>query len=172
MKTAAQIQFQNALAVAYADLFANDAAYSFGPNGPTPEALAEKMTDSAISGNANVTGKGFLRACNAVGIPHTARAIDAFLGFVAPVKAEKKPVAHRSYMLQASGIESAMSGAVAAFAAGDSITLKYSDGTSETAECPAEAEAIRNYAKDSRCTVPVFFSIVSAVQSKRAPGAV
>ena len=56
-----QLHFQAALASAYADLFANDSDYAFGPNGPTPEALAEKMTDSAIAGKANGTGKGFRR---------------------------------------------------------------------------------------------------------------
>lgn len=168
MKTPNQIQFQSALATAYADLFANDAGYAFSAKGTTPEALAEKMTDAAISGSANVTGKGFKLACKACGIPHTARAIDAFLGVAAPVKAEKKPVAHKSYMLAAGRMESIMSGCTAAFAAGDSVTLKYSDGSSETAECAETAEAIRNYAKDSRCDAPNFFSVVSAVQSKRS----
>lgn len=168
MKTAQQAQFQEALAAAYANLFATDADYAFSAKSCTPESLAEKMTDAAMRGSANVTGRGFAAACRAVGIPHTGKAIDAFLGVAAPVKPAKVARPARSYMLAASGLESIMSGVCAAFAAGDSVTLKYSDGSSETADCAEQAEAIRNYAKDSRCEAPAFFSIVSAVQSKRA----
>ncbi len=86
---------------------------------------------------------------------------------------------YKSYVLVPPTIQALMSGACAAFASGDTVTLKYTDGTSETAECPEEAELIRNHAKYQAGNIPFnkagcaapkepnFFSIVSAVQSKR-----
>jgi hypothetical protein len=167
MSTPARTQFQAALTAAYASLFASDPAYAYSASKTTPEAMAAKMMAATLAGSASVTGPGFRMACKACGIPHTAKAIDAFLGIAAPVKAPKPAKAHKSYMLSASNIEAAMSGAIAAFASGDSVVLKYSDGSSERAELPEQAAEIRAYAKDTRGTAPNFFAIVSAVQSKR-----
>jgi hypothetical protein len=163
----AHTQFRDALATAYRSLFASDPNYTHSAATITPDALADKMFAAALAGTANTTGPGFRMACKACGIAHTGKAIDAFLGIAAPAKAVKAPRNHKSYMLAASAIESVMSGACAAFASGDSVTLKYSDGSSESADCPEQAAAIRNYAKDSRCDAPSFFAVVSAVQAKR-----
>lgn len=78
----------------------------------------------------------------------------------------------KSYVLVPLVIQSLMSGCVAAFASGDDIVLKYTDGTSERATCPEEAAMIRNYSlyqngKLKDCAEPNFFNIVSAVQAKR-----
>jgi hypothetical protein len=169
MKTPAHAQFHAALVTAYASLFATSADYAHSASKTTPEALADRMLAATLAGSANVAGPGFRMACKACGIPHTGKAIDAFLGIATPAKAPKPVRAHKSYMLAASGIEAIMSGACAAFAAGDSVTLKYQDGSSESAECPEQAAAIRNYAQDSRCSPPSFFAVVSAVQACRAP---
>lgn len=166
-----QAQFHAALVVAYKELFETNPEYAYSASKTTPEELAARMMEAVLRGSANTTGPGFRMACKACGIAHTGKAIDAFLGIEAPARAAKRKDS-RSYMLAAPFIESVMSGAVAAFAAGDSVTLKYSDGSSESADCPEQAAAIRNYAKDSRCDAPNFFAIVSAVQSKRVPATV
>jgi hypothetical protein len=164
-----QLQFRAALVAAYARLFAESAEYAYSASKTTPEALADRMLAATLVGTANTTGPGFRMACKACGVPHTGKAIDAFMGIAAPAKTPKVPRKDSgAYMLAASGIESIMSGAVAAFASGDSVTLKYSDGSSERADCPEQAALIRNYAKGNG-DAPNFFAIVSAVQSKRAP---
>lgn len=86
-------KFRAALEVAYVDLFANHPDYSahgrpqvlHGNVGSTvlaattPASLAQKMTVGLIAGKAHHGGEGIKRACKAVGIKHTRKAILAFL---------------------------------------------------------------------------------------------
>ena len=68
-------RFQAQLALAYADLFKNDPAYAPAASSHTPEQLAEKMLAGALDGRANHDGPGFKRACKALGIGSTRKAI-------------------------------------------------------------------------------------------------
>jgi hypothetical protein len=72
-------RFKAALTLAYQDLFATDEEYAYAAARTTPEALAEKMTSGLLTGSANHDGTGIRRACKAVGIKHTRKAIVAFL---------------------------------------------------------------------------------------------
>lgn len=72
-------RFVLALTDAYTDLFVNDASYAFSAARTTPANLAVKMTNGLMSGDANKDGEGIKRACKAVGIAHTYKAIRAFL---------------------------------------------------------------------------------------------
>lgn len=71
--------FRAALEAAYTDLFERDPEYAYVANRMTPAALAEKMTHGLEHGTANKDGAGIQRACKAVGIAHTYRAIKAYL---------------------------------------------------------------------------------------------
>lgn len=71
--------FQQALEEAYQNLFAHDAEYAYSAAHTTPEALAAKMTAGLVTGAANKDGAGIRRACKVVGIPHTYKAIRAYL---------------------------------------------------------------------------------------------
>lgn len=71
--------FRKHLEDAYADLFANDPDYSFAASRTTPAALATTMTGSLAAGTANFNGAGIKRACKAVGIKQTMRAIRDYL---------------------------------------------------------------------------------------------
>jgi len=80
-------------------------------------------------------------------------------------KLRKIPNGH-SAVLSASNIEAAMSGVVAVFAAADGkCVLKYLDGQSEAAHCPALAEEIRNYFTGASEFAPTIFYCISTVQS-------
>ena len=72
-------KFINELTLAYEDLFKNDAEYAYSASKTTPKVLAEKMTVGLIGGTANHEGAGVKRACKAVGIKHTLKAIRQFL---------------------------------------------------------------------------------------------
>lgn len=72
-------QFETALTEAYRDLFANDPEYAYSASRCTPESLAAKMTAGLATGAANKDGEGIKRACRAMKIPHTYKAIRAFL---------------------------------------------------------------------------------------------
>jgi hypothetical protein len=72
-------KFRAALEAAYAELFANDADYAFSASRTTPAELAAKMTDGLRTGRANHDGTGIKRACKAVGIKHTGKAIREYL---------------------------------------------------------------------------------------------
>lgn len=71
--------FRAHLEAAYTDLFATDPEYAYVASRTTPAALAERMTASLEKGTANKDGEGIRRACRAVGIRHTYRAITAYL---------------------------------------------------------------------------------------------
>lgn len=72
-------RFRAELITAYTDLFANDAEYAYSAARCTPESLADKMLPGLVTGGANKDGAGIKRACKAVGIAHTYKAIRAFL---------------------------------------------------------------------------------------------
>ncbi len=71
--------FESHLKDAYIDLFQNDADYSYAAARKTPAELASLMTVSLARGEANLEGKGITRACKAVGIKKTRKAIKEFL---------------------------------------------------------------------------------------------
>jgi hypothetical protein len=76
--------FETKLAEAYADLFKNDPDYAYSASRCTPEGLAAKMTAGLRTGAANHDGAGIKRACKAVGIKHTHKAIREYLATEAP----------------------------------------------------------------------------------------
>ena len=45
----------------------------------TPEDLARKMTCGLAAGTANKDGEGIIKTCKALGIPHTYKAIRAYI---------------------------------------------------------------------------------------------
>lgn len=67
------------LAAHYADLFANDPEYAYSASRTTPHDLARKMTIGLDTGSANKDGDGIKRTCRELGIPHTYKAIRAYL---------------------------------------------------------------------------------------------
>lgn len=71
--------FELHLQRAYTDLFANDPQYSYSAARTTPSELAYKMTLSLAKGEANKDGDGIKRACKAVGIKYTYKAISEYL---------------------------------------------------------------------------------------------
>lgn len=71
--------FSRALEVAYTDLFANDPDYAYAAARNTPAQLAAKMTAGLATGSAHHVGDGIKRACKAVGIKHTAKAVREYL---------------------------------------------------------------------------------------------
>lgn len=71
--------FQQHLQHAYEDLFLNDPEYSYAAGRTTPSELASKMTLSLSKGKVNKDGEGIKRACKAVGIKHTYKAIKEYL---------------------------------------------------------------------------------------------
>lgn len=71
--------FENHLRAAYEDLFVNDPEYNYVSERTTPQELASKIVVLLADGNANKDGKGIKRACKAVGIKHTYKAIKEYL---------------------------------------------------------------------------------------------
>ena len=79
MNQANRAIFELHLSDAYADLFANDPEYAYSAARCRPSELAYKMTLGLCKGEANTDGEGIKRACKAVGIKHTYKAISAYL---------------------------------------------------------------------------------------------
>jgi hypothetical protein len=81
--------FESHLADAYKDLFANDPEYACAASrlrtyqrklvAATPTELAHKVSVGLATGEANKDGEGIKRACKAVGIKHTYKAIQDYL---------------------------------------------------------------------------------------------
>jgi hypothetical protein len=71
--------FELHLSRAYEDLFANDPEYQLAASRYRPSELACKMTLGLAKGDANKDGEGIRRACKAVGIKHTYKAIREYL---------------------------------------------------------------------------------------------
>ncbi len=71
--------FRAHLFSAYTDLFKCDPAYAFVGTRTTPADLADRMVQALASGTANIEGEGIRRACRAVGIKHTRKAIRDYL---------------------------------------------------------------------------------------------
>lgn len=63
----------------YSDLFLNNSEYAFAASRTTPQALAQKMTESLANNTANKDGEAIKRACKSFGIKHTYAAIKEFL---------------------------------------------------------------------------------------------
>lgn len=71
--------FQKELTSQYETLFKNDPEYSYSASRTTPEALAEKMTNGLITGDANKDGKGISNTCKILKVKPTYKAIKEFL---------------------------------------------------------------------------------------------
>ena len=72
-------KFTQALAAEYAILFKTQ-EYAIAASRYTPEALAEKFTEGLLNGSAANDGDGVKRACKALGIKSTYKAIREFCG--------------------------------------------------------------------------------------------
>lgn len=72
-------KFRQQLELAYVDLFASDPDYSYAAARNTPVGLSDKMTHGLLTGSANHDGTGIKRACKAVGVKHTRKAIREYL---------------------------------------------------------------------------------------------
>lgn len=73
-------KFRELLAKEYADLFANNTDYSYSASLNTPEGLAAKMMAALTRGSANKDGIAIRRVCKALGLKHTYRDIESFIG--------------------------------------------------------------------------------------------
>lgn len=71
--------FTARLTAAYEDLFSSDPEYAYSAAHTTPTALAIKMTAGLVTGAANKDGTGIKRVCRELKLPHTYKAIRAFL---------------------------------------------------------------------------------------------
>jgi hypothetical protein len=71
--------FRSHLADAYKDLFANDPKYAYTASVTNPAKFAHKMSVGLATKGANKDGEGIRRACKAVGIKHTYKAIRDYL---------------------------------------------------------------------------------------------
>jgi len=79
MNQANRALFELHLQQAYADLFANDPAYSYVAKKHTPSSLAYEITLRLARSKADKNGKGVKLACKRLGIKHTYRAIAEYL---------------------------------------------------------------------------------------------
>ena len=70
--------FRLALEAAYRELFTTE-EYSYAAKRTTPAILAGKMTEGLRTGSAHHSGTGIQRACKAVGIKYTKKAIREYL---------------------------------------------------------------------------------------------
>jgi len=78
--TQARLQaFADRLAIDYAELFNTDPEYAYAAARTTTTSLARKMALGLDNGTANKDGEGIRRTCKHFGIPHTYKAIQAFL---------------------------------------------------------------------------------------------
>jgi hypothetical protein len=74
------IKFMGVLADQYAVLFKEQPqVYSLAAQRYSPSGLAEKMTMSLKKREGDKDGEGIKRTCKALGIPHTYKAIEAYL---------------------------------------------------------------------------------------------
>lgn len=73
--------FQTVLSDQYRQLFETP-AYAVVAAKTSPEALAAKMLAGLADGSADKSGEGVVRACKALGIKHTYKAIAAYLAGV------------------------------------------------------------------------------------------
>jgi hypothetical protein len=71
-------RFEQTLADCYRELFITDPEYSYSAATISPESLARKITDGLHRGTANKDGEGIKRACKAMGINQSYKAIQAF----------------------------------------------------------------------------------------------
>lgn len=72
--------FQAELIRQYERLFAErPLEYAYAMKTHTPASLAEKMTTSLSAGTGNIDGEGIKRACKALGVKHTYKALGAYL---------------------------------------------------------------------------------------------
>lgn len=79
MNQANRAIFELHLQRAYTDLFANDPKHAYSAARCKPDELAYRMTLGLCKGEANKDGEGIKRACKAVGIKQTYKAIHAYL---------------------------------------------------------------------------------------------
>ena len=63
----------------YTSCFEFDKDYAYVKTVTTPKALAEKMVHSLIQGTADKNGKSIKRTCTILGIPHSYKAISAYI---------------------------------------------------------------------------------------------
>lgn len=71
--------FRDMLVEQYTQLFKEDPDYAYSASRSTPEALADRMTESLTKGNANKDGVAIRNVCRKLKIAHTYRAIQGFL---------------------------------------------------------------------------------------------
>ena len=71
-------KFYATLAEQYRALFQTP-EYAIAAARYTPEDLARKMTCGLAAGTANKDGEGIIKTCKALGIPHTYKAIRAYI---------------------------------------------------------------------------------------------
>jgi hypothetical protein len=71
--------FRAHLLSAYTDLLQYDPAYALAGARTTPTDLADRMVQALANGTANIEGEGIRRACRAVGIRQTRKAIRDYL---------------------------------------------------------------------------------------------
>ena len=72
-------QFHAILVAELKILFEENPEYAFAAARTTPEGLARKLTLGLDAGTANKDGEGIKRVCRILKIPHTYKAIRAFL---------------------------------------------------------------------------------------------
>jgi hypothetical protein len=70
--------FARTLSGQYVELFQSP-GYAMAKARYTPDALAQKMTDGLADGTANKDGDGIIRTCKLLKLPHTYKAIRAYL---------------------------------------------------------------------------------------------
>jgi hypothetical protein len=71
--------FHGHLLEAYTELFKCDANYRFVGTRTTPADLARDMVQALAKGSASLEGEGIKRACRAVGIKPTRKAVMTYL---------------------------------------------------------------------------------------------
>lgn len=71
--------FRCLLCQEYETLFSSDPEYAYAAKRTTPADLAAKMAEGLKNGSANKDGRGIKGVCKALGIPHTYKAIAAYL---------------------------------------------------------------------------------------------
>jgi hypothetical protein len=73
-------RFTAALGQQYANLFVTHPAYRVHrTKGTNPDTLALDVTRGLLDGGADKSGAGVIATCRALGIPHTYKAIKAYL---------------------------------------------------------------------------------------------
>ena len=72
-------KFEQQLASHYRRLFKEDPEYAYSAKRITPECMAQVMTEGLAADTANHGGAGIKATCKSLGIPHTRKAIRAFI---------------------------------------------------------------------------------------------